>query len=219
MTTFNLDATSFSDPIVDGVNRLIPQATSVFFGLLVGILVIRITVRILRFILKLTQIPLGLRGIIASVVQIMLWLMLTIVALKSLGFSDVVTFFSSSALAIGILLAAGGSTLLSDIIAGIFLARDGDFNVGDEVIAGENQTQGIIESMDARRTRIRDKKGVLHIIPNSVVERKEWVLVHKNEELTALVKAVKTAKKFREAALEKRAAVQGKRALIRKNDQ
>ena len=49
--------------------------------------------------------------------------------------------------------------------------------VGDEVIVGETPTSGVIESMDARRTRLRDDNGVLHVIPNSVVERKEWILL------------------------------------------
>lgn len=219
MHTFDVNIDNLVNPVVDGLNAMLSRAPAAVFSLLLGILIVRILSRLTRFILGLTAIHPGLRGIIGSVVEIFLWIFFTIRMLDILGFANVIVFFSSSALAIGILLAAGGSTLLSDIIAGIFLARDGDFNIGDEVVAGENETQGIIESMDARRTRLRDKKGILHVIPNAVVERKEWVLIRKSQEISALQRAVKTAKKIRTVALETKAAVVQKKAAARKNAQ
>jgi small conductance mechanosensitive channel len=84
---------------------------------------------------------------------------------------------------VGLALGAGGATLASDILAGIFLAQDKDFNVGDEISAGEKPTEGILESMDMRRIRVRDKDGRLHVIPNSIIERKEWVVLTKKRDL------------------------------------
>jgi hypothetical protein len=72
--------------------------------------------------------------------------------------------------------------------------------------------------MDARRIRLRDDKGLLHIVPNSVVERKEWVVVRKRTEVSALVKATKAARRFGVAALEKRAEAARKRRGVRNND-
>jgi len=110
-----------------------------------------------------------------------------------------------------VLLAAGGSTVISDVVAGVFLANDTDFSVGDEVIVGvpEASTQGIVESMDVRRTRLRDKNGILHVIPNSVVERKEWVVLNKKTELTPLGKA----------AIQLKKRVEERRERVRKNAQ
>ena len=203
MSSLTLNPTQYTDPIINVVNQILPRIPGVFFGLIFGALLVRLFVRLTRLALSLTSMQQGLRGIIASVIEILLWVLLSISVLKQLGFSDIITFFSSSALAIGILLAAGGSTMLADIVAGIFLAQDNDFGVGDEVIVGENMTRGVIESMDARRTRLRDKDGVLHVIPNSVVERKEWILIHKSETVNPLVKAVKTARKLRTASLNR----------------
>lgn len=210
---------NFSDHIVSGINNLIPRLPAILFDLLLGILVIRLTVRILRLVLRATRMQPGLRDVITSVIEILMWIFLSISILGELGFSGVIYFFTGSVAAIGIAMAAGGSTLISDIIAGVFLARDNDFNVGDEVIVGETPTLGVVESMDARRTRIRDENGILHIIPNSVVERKEWVVVRKSRELTAMGRAAKAARQFGASALDKRAANEGKPRKVRKNDQ
>jgi small-conductance mechanosensitive channel len=91
-----------------------------------------------------------------------------------------------------------------------------DFEVGDEVIVGETPTQGVIESLDARRVRLRDKDGILHIIPNSIVERKEWVLVHRRQEMSTLARAVKTARKIKRVALKQRDPDAPRQ--VRKND-
>ena len=213
MHTLDLTTTNFTNPLIDTLNSKLPLLPSVIVGLLVGILLIRVIVRATRFVLTLTAIQIGLRDVIVSVVETILWVFLAIEVLQGLGFANIIVFFTGSIAAIGLAMAAGGSTLIADIVAGIFLAQDPDFDVGDEVIVGETPTRGVIESMDSRRTRLRDQDGVLHVIPNSIIERKEWVLVHKRQELNALARAVRTAKKLRKAALETKAV------RFRKNDQ
>jgi moderate conductance mechanosensitive channel len=217
MHTIQISDTTFSDSIVEGLNWLLPRLPSAILLLLGGILAIRIIGRVLRFIFGLTIIHAALRNVLASVIEIILWILLSVSFLSVLGFKDMIVFFTGSIAALGLAMAAGGSTLVADIIAGIFLAQDRDFDVGDEVIVGETPTQGVVESLDARRTRIRDKDGVLHIIPNSIVERKEWVLVDKSHDLTALARAVKTAnKRIRRAAIETKDVVEKKTLVTRK---
>jgi hypothetical protein len=55
----------------------------------------------------------------------------------------------------------------------------------------------------------------LHVLPNSLVERKEWVVLRRRAEITPLMK---TASRLKTAALEK-AAVVRKKSRLRKNDQ
>lgn len=152
-------------------------------GLLFGIILIRLLSWLGRLILNLVRLPKGLRGILVSIMDALLWVALIIWFFGALNLDKLALVFSGGIAATGLALAAGASSLAADILAGIFLAKDRDFNVGDEVIAGENKTEGAIESMDMRRTRIRAKDGKLHIIPNSIVERKEWVLVAKRHEV------------------------------------
>jgi small-conductance mechanosensitive channel len=186
------------------------------FDLLVGIVIIQLFTHVTRFVMRLLHVQPGLRGVLLGIIQTLLWLLLSVAILNELGFSGIIYFFTGSIFAVGLLLSAGGSTLITDVIAGVFLARDRDFNVGDEITAGETPTIGIIESMDARRVRLRDDKGVLHVLPNSVVERKEWMVLRRAPEVSPLKRAAKVARRF---AREKSASVVRKKASIRKNDQ
>ena len=151
--------------------------------------------------LSLTGIPKSFRQVVGSVVEIILWACLSILVLQTLGFGGIITFFTGSILAIGLVMAAGGSTLASDIVAGLFLSGHPDFNVGDVVIAGEVPTEGTVISMDSRRVRLLDQQGRLHILPNSIVERKEWVLVNRAEAPeTPAVHVVRRARRLTSAA-------------------
>lgn len=152
-------------------------------GLLFGIVLIRLLSWLGQLVLGVVRLPKGLRGILVSIMDALLWVALIIWFFDALNLDKLALVFSGAIAAVGLALASGGATLAADILAGVFLARDKDFDVGDEVIAGENKTQGVIESMDMRRTRIRAKDGKLHIIPNSVIERKEWILVAQRHEL------------------------------------
>jgi small-conductance mechanosensitive channel len=131
------------------------------------------------------RLPHGLKGIIFSLVDALLWVFLIIGVLQALGLNNIALAFSGSLAAVGLAFGVGASSLAADILGGIFLAKDRDFAVGDLVMAGEGPTEGVIESMDMRRIRIRDKSGHLHVIPNSVVERKEWILKERRAERRA----------------------------------
>ena len=170
------------------VNQMLPKLPLFLVGLFFGFVLIRFLILLSRFFLKFAHLPRGLKGILMSLIRGGLWSLYAIAILQFLGFQNVIIFFSSSVVVIGIVMAAGGSTLVSDIFAGIFLAQDTDFQVGDEVIAGDPPTQGIVESMDMRRTRVRDSDGHLHIMPNSVIERKEWVIITKKRDLPKAAK-------------------------------
>ncbi|HVQ44645.1 MAG TPA: mechanosensitive ion channel domain-containing protein [Candidatus Saccharimonadia bacterium] len=210
---------SFVDHIL-AIGRLVQaNLLKALFDLLLGILIVRFMVRGLRLLLKLTHIQTGLRYVLTSIIETVLWMLLTVVILQELGFQNLILFFTGSIAAIGIAMAAGGSTLVSDVIAAVFLARDHDFNVGDEVIVGETPTQGVIERMDARRIRVRDDDGILHVIPNSLVERKEWVVLQRRAELSAAARAARTAKRLGAAALEKRSNFRAKAKTARENEQ
>ncbi len=151
--------------------------------LLFGFVIIRILAWTAEALLSLVRLPKGLRGIITSLIHALMWMFLIILVLQSLGLGNLAFALSGSIAVLGLAIAAGASSLAADILAGVFLAQDKDFSVGDEVSAGEKPTEGIVESMDMRRTRIRDKEGRLHIIPNSMIERKEWIVLNKKKDL------------------------------------
>jgi small-conductance mechanosensitive channel len=215
---FTLNST-FAEHVVKTIQDIIHMLPGTLFDLLLGVLIIEVLINVTRLAMKLLNVAPGLRGVWSGIIQTSLWIFLSIAILNDLGFSGVIYFFTGSIAALGLAMAAGGSTLVSDVVAGIFLARDQDFSVGDEIIAGETPTMGLIESMDSRRVRLRDDKGVLHVIPNSVVERKEWMVLRRGPEVSPLKRAAKVARRAAVAAAEKSASVALKHGRVRKNDQ
>ena len=61
----------------------------------------------------------------------------------------------------------GAQTLVKDVIGGLFIILEGQFQVGDVV---ELQGRiGTVENMTLRATQIRDVDGNLHIVPNGEI--------------------------------------------------
>ena len=69
----------------------------------------------------------------------------------------------SVAVAIGL----GAQNVVSDIIAGIFILVEEQFNVGD--IVEINGCTGTVESVTMRTTRLRDVDGTVYIVPNGTI--------------------------------------------------
>ncbi len=70
---------------------------------------------------------------------------------------------------VGLALGLGAQKLVQDVISGLFIILEDQFNVGDSVeVAG---VAGGVEEMTLRVTKIRDFHGVLHIIPNSEIRK------------------------------------------------
>lgn len=67
----------------------------------------------------------------------------------------------------GVAIGLGAQSFVKDVINGIFILFDNQYNVGDYVkIEGVG---GIVESIGLRTTELRDFDGSLHIIPNGMI--------------------------------------------------
>lgn len=68
---------------------------------------------------------------------------------------------------VGLALGLGAQTLVKDIISGLFILVENQYNVGENVtLIGKS---GIVEEMTLRTTRLRDSNGLIHIVPNGDV--------------------------------------------------
>jgi small-conductance mechanosensitive channel len=65
---------------------------------------------------------------------------------------------------LGVALGFGAQSLVKDIIGGIFVIIEDQYNIGDVVkMAG---VSGIVEDINLRRTVLRDIDGIVHFVPN-----------------------------------------------------
>lgn len=151
--------------------------------LLIAYLILRILVSIVKHDLHRRRVPGELVGILTTVLTAFFWYFVVMAILSVLGnFNQMVLgmgiIFAFFVLASGLAL----SGVLKELVSGAFLAADKDYRVGILVrIAG---VEGVVESIDIRKTRIRDEKGLLHIIPNSTIEPSEWTILRDSPDVT-----------------------------------
>ena len=84
---------------------------------------------------------------------------------------------------VGLAVGFGAQTLVKDLIAGLMILMENQYGVGDVVrIAG---IAGLVESVDIRKTVLRDLDGIVHYVPNGEIRvtsnlTKEWSRVNMN---------------------------------------
>ncbi|MCA9382618.1 mechanosensitive ion channel, partial [Candidatus Dojkabacteria bacterium] len=68
---------------------------------------------------------------------------------------------------LGFAISFGAQSLVKDMINGMFILIENQFNIGDTVELGG--VKGKVEAFSLRSTVIRDIKGNVHVIPNSAI--------------------------------------------------
>lgn len=106
----------------------------------------------------------------------LLWFSAILISLSIMGFSEIAAALGTAAgfAALGVSFAL--KNVLSDTVAGVYLAKDPDFNNGDRVEV--DGVKGEITDVGLRKTRLRLEDGNLRVINNSDAEKK-WTLLNK----------------------------------------
>jgi moderate conductance mechanosensitive channel len=104
-------------------------------------------------------------GIIRATSYSLLGFYVFIQALDAVGFP--LGPFIASAGVIGLGISFGAQSIFKDMLTGIFILIEDQYNIGDVVkIAG---LQGTVENLTLRCTTLRDGDGTLYIVPNSQI--------------------------------------------------
>lgn len=162
---------------LEPVTTIGPKLPAALLNFVVGYLLIKLIMFIVRRAVKILNIHQDLRGIIITFSKLFLWLVLIVFILSQLGFGDLAILLSGSAVVLVFFLNTTAGPLLADVFAGVFLISDPDFTVGMEVEVNDGKTKGTIQGIDMRKVRILDEKGKLHVLPNSMIEKGEWTVV------------------------------------------
>ena len=109
----------------------------------------------------------------------LLWFSAALVTLSILGFSEIAAALGTATgfVALGVSLAL--KNVLSDTVAGVYLAKDPDFNNGDKIEV--DGIKGEITDVGLRKTRIRLEDGNLRVLNNTDAEKK-WTLLDESSE-------------------------------------
>jgi len=108
-------------------------------------------------------------GLITATVSVVTWFVVAVVILSNMD----VKFgpLLASAGIVGVALGFGAQTLVKDTLAGLFIALEGQFDVGDVVdLSTEGgPVSGSVEDLSLRITSVRQFDGTLSIVPNGSI--------------------------------------------------
>ncbi len=158
--------------------KLLPWA---ILALVIGWIIIKIVIYFLRRALKITRVHADIKGVIITVTRFVLWLVLIVTIAQSLGMGGLAVALSGSAAVVAFFLSASVGPVLSNLFAGLFLVSDPDIKVGMKVTINDGKTTGVVKGIDMRKVRVEDEKGLLHVVPNSLVEGTEWIILERKE--------------------------------------
>jgi small-conductance mechanosensitive channel len=168
---------AFLDKFYQLFLNLGPKLPGVISALILGYIFIRILMAIIRRVLRISKTHKALIEIITSLANILLWILLLSEIARQLGLASLALTISGSVIALGFAMANGLSSLTADIISGVFLSKDQDFEVGYRIKSGD--IEGVVEKIDMRKIRIRDDAGKLFVLPSSKVDSLGWVVLEK----------------------------------------
>ena len=158
--------------------KILPRLPQAFLGLVIGIILVKITHWFIHSLLKMTKMNPSMIRIVSATIHVILYIILTATVFQMLGLNQIALAISGSIAALVFGLASGSSSYVSDLISGFSLAADKDFDIGYKVKVGG--IIGTVIDMDLRKIRIQDEQGYVHVFPNSNVEESEWIIIDKN---------------------------------------
>ncbi len=162
---------AFANPVI----HVLPKLPNAVLALMVGYLALFVIKIMIKWALRLVRVEKAVKQMILSLASVVLWAILLALVFQSLGLPQVALALSGSVAIFGILLASGANFLVSDILSGLFLAKDPDFRIGETIKTAD--FEGVVERIDLRKIRVRSKDGHLHIIPNSFLDKGQFIVL------------------------------------------
>lgn len=101
-------------------------------------------------------------GVLHSLTAVIVFAVAILMILSELAI-DIAPLIAGAGL-IGLALGFGAQTLIKDLIGGLFIVLEDQFNVGDGVKVGG--VSGTVERITLRATYLRDADGTRHLVPN-----------------------------------------------------
>lgn len=172
-----------SDSLVNSFYTYGPRIVRAVLFIIVGIILIRLLSYLFERFLGYFKLSFGLKEILLIIIKGIMWVLLIIGVLQIMGLTNIAFTVGALAAAFSFGISQGISPTVKDLLSGIQLSSDHDFRVGDKVIVGtkDERAEGYILEMDVKKTRIIDKDGNLHVVPNAVVDDNEWILLERDE--------------------------------------
>ena len=141
------------------------------FDLFISVVIIIISIFLLRLIkkffnnrVKAGKIDKGSAFSIYSIIKYLIWIIVILIILETMGVNLNLMLAGSAALLVG--LGFGIQQIFNDLVSGIILLFEGNLKVGD-VIQLENNIIGRVRVIGLRTSKIITRDDIIMIVPNS----------------------------------------------------
>ena len=148
--------------------------------LVVAFFVIRLISRLLKRFLSVRALPEDAQNILRRVVVYVLWFIVLMYVIAELQLEELLMPLLGASVIVGLAVALAVKNVLSDVVAGIFILLDRDFNIGDEVET--MKYKGEIIEVTLRKTRIKTDDGTIVVLANGKIDSSGWVLYERKRE-------------------------------------
>ena len=105
------------------------------------------------------------------VLSVFLWFGALLVTLDILGMGEIAASLGTAAGFIGLGISYALSHVVADTVAGVYLLRDPDFDLGDRVTT--KSITGVVVGLGLRKTRLETDEGDVVVLANSDVDE-QW---------------------------------------------
>jgi small-conductance mechanosensitive channel len=156
--------------IASGVLEALPAVVSALILLLVASVAITVvTVLLRRAFARIYPADQALVvDLYVTVVRVFLWFLTALALLSVLGLEQIAASLGTASGFVALGVAYALSDMIEDTVAGVYLLRDPDFEVGDEVAVGD--TEGELVAIDLRKSRLDLPSGDRVVLRNRDVE-------------------------------------------------
>ena len=142
----------------------------------------------------------ALTGVLRSIATFTVWLIAAFMILGELGVN--LAPLLAGAGVIGVALGFGSQSLVRDFLSGIFILVEDQFGVGD-IINLDEETEGVVELVSLRTTRLRSVDGTVWHVPNGEIRRVGNMSQHWSRSLLDLEVAYDTDLEFAKSVVKR----------------
>lgn len=152
--------------IIDRIIDFVPDLIKAILIFIVGILLIRVALKIVKRRFEARNISLSVRSFVISTLRFILYGLLILIIASNLGIKTTAILGALSGIVLAIGLSLQGS--LSNFAGGILILLFRPFDVGD-YIENNSGTDGTVEKIDLLYTSLRTSAGILVFSPNGTL--------------------------------------------------
>ncbi len=164
-------------PIIDWLLPHLPTLAKVIITLIVSYIIIRIIKRALKRFFKKTEFNETLELFVQKVIGYALWFIVLTFIIGELGLNEIFTTLLAVGALAGMAVALAVNSTLKDVVSGMMLMADRDFNIGYKI---ETQGKiGKIVDMGIRKTRLQLDDGTKIVFSNAKIDDGGWRVIER----------------------------------------